>query len=300
MKIVVTGAAGFIGQHLTAALLSKGHEVIAVLHKHTLPAHLKTDALRVVWGNANLSSIRDAIVQADAICHLAALVIRGQSDAWGAERSLWVNSLLTLRVAEFALEKPKTRMIFPSAGQVYCYSEMPVSEDAPIYPVERSMYYLVSKLLGELYVEHLRRTRSLPAIILRIGCCYGPGMRESVVSGFMNSAAAGLPLTVFDGGRPTHDFIYVSDVVNAIMAALETGDPGIYNIGSGHASSILELAQAVVETFPDRDVPIEIDPPFEHIPASFPALAIDKAIATWNYRPLSLREGLAEYRRQLE
>jgi len=301
MKVVVTGASGFLGQHLTAALLSKGHEVIAVLHKNTLPEYFKTDALRVVWGDLdNLVPIHDAIMQADAICHLAALIIRGYTDSWGAERSLRVNGLFTLRIAEFALEKPKTRMIFPSAGQIYRYSEIPVSEDAPIYPVERSMYYLVSKLLGELYIEHLRRIRSLPAIILRIGCCYGPGMHESVVSCFMNSAVAGLPLTVFDGGRPTQDFVYVSDVVNAIIAALETGDPGIYNIGSGRASSILELAQAVVKTFPDRDVPIEVDPPLEHMPASFPALAIEKAIAMWNYHPLSLSEGLAEYRRQLE
>lgn len=300
MRIVVTGAAGFIGQHLIVGLLAEGHEVVAVLHERDLPTHLKVDALKIVWGDSeNLSPIRKAISQADAVCHLAALILRGYPDFRGAERSLWVNGLFTLRIAEFALEK-SIRMIFPSAGQIYCYSKTPVSEDASIYPVERSMYYLASKLLGELYVEHLRRTRSLSAITLRIGCCYGPGMRESVVSCFMNSAAAGLPLTIFDGGKPTHDFVYVSDVVDVIIAALETGDPGIYNIGSGYASSILELAQTVVETFPDRDVPIEIDPPLGHVPASFPTLSIEKAIATWNYHPLSLREGLAEYRRQLE
>ena len=300
MQVVVTGASGFIGQHLVTALLKNGHEVTAILHEHDLPAYLKVAALKVVWGGAeNLSPIRTAILQADVVCHLAALILRGHPDFWGAKRSLEINGLFTLRIAKFALEG-SARMIFLSTGQIYCYSETPVTEDAAVYPVERGTYYLASKLLGELYVEHLRRTRSLLTIILRVGCCYGPGMRESVVSCFMNSAVAGLPLTVFDGGRPTHDFVYVSDVVDTIIYALETGDPGIYNIGSGYASSILELAQAVVETFPDRDVPIEIDPPLKCMPASFSALSIEKAVATWNYHPLSLSEGLAEYRRQLE
>jgi len=116
----------------------------------------------------------------------------------------------------------------------------------------------------------------------------------------MNGAFAGLPLTVFDGGRPTHDFVYVSDVVDAIMCALETGDPGIYNVGSGRGSTILELAQTVVETFPGHDIPIEIDPPSEDMPSSFPTLSIEKARKTWDFHPLSLREGLAEYRRQME
>lgn len=301
MRVVVTGASGFIGRHLTAALLVAGHEVIAVLHKRTLPVHFRTNALRVVWGNAeNLSPIRDAILRADAVCHLAALIIRGDSDYRGAERSVQVNSLFTLRIAEFALEKPKTRMIFLSTGQAYRYSKAPVSEDAPMYPSERSTYYLASKLLGELYVEHLRHSRLLPAITLRLGCCYGPGMRTSVVSSFMNSAAAGLPLTVFDGGRPTHDFVYVSDVVDVIMAALETGDPGVYNVGSGRASSILELARTVVEIFPDRDVPIEVDLPRDGAPASFSTLSIEKARETWGYCPLSLKEGLIKYREQME
>lgn len=301
MRVVVTGASGFIGRHLIASLLVAGHKVIAVLHKHTLPVHFGTDALRVVWGDFdNLSPIRTAIAKADAICHLAALVIRGPSDSWGAERSLQVNSLFALQIAKFALEKPKTRMIFLSTGQAYHYSEAPVSEDAALYPAERSTYYLASKLLGELYVEHLRRSRSLPAITLRLGCCYGPGMRVSVVSSFMNSAAAGLPLTVFDGGRPTHDFVYVSDVVDVIMAALEAGDPGVYNVGSGRACSILELAQTVAGIFPDRDVPIEVEPPRDGMPASFSTLSIEKARETWGYLPLSLKEGLVKYREQME
>jgi len=301
VKIVVTGASGFIGRHLVVALLVAGHEVVAVLHKHALPVHFRTDALHIVWGDAeNLSPVRDAILQADAVCHLAALIIRGPSDVWVAERCVQINSLFALRIAEFALERPKTRMIFLSSGQAYCYSKVPVSEEAPMYPVERSTHYLASKLLGELYVESLRRSRRLSVVTLRLGCCYGPGMQISVVSSFMNSAAAGLPLTVFDGGRATHDFVYVSDVVSVVMCALESGNPGVYNVGSGRACSILELAQTVAETFPDRDVPIEIDPPFRHMPASFSALSIEKAREAWSYHPLPLKEGLAKYREQME
>ena len=300
MRVVVTGASGFIGRYLTTALLSEGHEVIAVLHQHDLPVHFKTDALRVVWGDSdNLAPIHDAILQADVVCHLAAYIPPNIRDFRYAERCVQVNGLFALHIARFAIEK-QTRMIFLSSGQAYHYSEAPVLEDAPLYPAERSTYYLASKLLGELYVEHLRRTRSLPVITLRLGCCYGPGMQKSVVSYFMQCASAGLPLTVFDNGTPTHDFVYVSDVVGVIMAALETGDPGVYNIGSGCASSILELAQTVADIYSDRDVTIEIDPPYEGIPSSFPALSIEKARKTWNYNPLLLREGITKYREWME
>jgi UDP-glucose 4-epimerase len=298
-RILVTGAAGFLGRHLIVALLDEGWEVLAMVHKRRLPERLRTDAVQVMQGDANdLTTIRDAILRADAVCHLAACIPPDHEDSAYAERCLQVNGLLTLRTAEFALEGRKRLLFFSLA--TYRYSRALVSENAPLYPSERATYYLASKLVGELYVEHLRHLYQLPAITLRVASCYGPGMPErSVVRRFMNCAWRGLPLQVWDDGIPTYDFVYASDVVKLAVAALKSGDPGIYNVGSGRAHSVLDLARAVADTFPERDLHIDVRPPLGSIPASFPALSIAKAVKMWDYRPLSLREGLAEYRKQM-
>jgi UDP-glucose 4-epimerase len=170
-----------------------------------------------------------------------------------------------------------------------------------MYPADRATYYLSSKLVGELFVEHLRRSRHMQSLCLRISSLFGLGMSpKSVVARFMESAYRGLPLEVFDAGISTYDFVYVKDIANLIVEALKIGEPGIYNVGSGTAHSILELAQAVIDLFPERKLSINIKPSYGPIPASFSALCIDKAIRTWNFRPHTLFEGLTEYRNQME
>ena len=301
-RVLVTGAAGFIGRYLVPALLDNGWEVLALAHERSLPKCLKSDALQVIQGDINdLTLIRNAVSQVDAVCHLAGYIPPNYEDSVYAERCLQVNGLLTLRMAEFAVERHSRRFIFFSSGQAHQYSQAPVSENAPLYPVKRATYYLASKLVGELYLEHLRYLNNLPAITLRVASCYGFGMPEkAVVYRFMKCVFQGLPLQVWDDGIPTYDFVYVSDVVQLAVAALTSGDSGIYNVGSGRAYSVIELAQAVVDTFPEKEVPIDVKPPLDSIPASFPALSIEKAAKTWNYSPLSLKDGLAKLRKQME
>jgi len=301
MNVVVTGATGFIGLHLVKSLLLNGHEVTAVLHERNIPAYMMTDALHVVWGDLErLESVHDAVAHSDVVCHLAGFIPPKMQSAWYAKECLLYNSLFTLEVAKFASENA-TRFILLSSGQIYKYSATPVSEDAPVHPVEYGAYYLASKLLSELYVEHLQFERALPTCILRIGNCYGPGMKaSSVVSYFMQCAAAGQPLTVFYNGTPTHDFVYVDDVADAIVSAVQSGVVGIYNIGSGCATSLQELAETVVEVYSDKDISVEVDSTDAHVSKGFSALSIEKARRELDYSPRSLKDGLSLYRRQLE
>lgn len=302
MRVLVTGATGFLGRYLLTELLVEGYEVVALIHESELPANLKTRVARIIHGNIrDADIISEAVSQVDAVCHFAAYTPSDYNDSAYAEACLQINSLATLKLAQAALEKPGCRFVYSSAGNAYSFTDAVATEESLLYPADRATYYLASKMVGEFYVEHLRRVAGLQAVCFRISSPYGWGMKEkSVVARFMNSAHQGSPLQVWDGGIPTYDFVHVIDVARLVIAALKGGEPGIYNVGSGVAHSVLDLAQVVADTYPEREMSIEVRPPRGSIPASFPALSIDKAVKMWGYRPLSLREGLREYRSRME
>jgi UDP-glucose 4-epimerase len=124
--------------------------------------------------------------------------------------------------------------------------------------------------------------------------------RNSVVAFFMAQAIARKPLPVRDGGVPSCDFVYIGDVARLVTAALETGVDGIYNAGSGTATSVLDLAHAVKATFSEFPVGIDVAPAAGRAPASFPPLSMAKAQAMWGHSPMSLKAGLAAFRTHLE
>jgi nucleoside-diphosphate-sugar epimerase len=299
---MVTGAAGFLGRHVLAELSAAGHEVTALIHKASLPKHLATRTARVVEGDlTDAGTWRDALSQADGVCHFAAYIPSDYEDHTYAHACLQVNSLATLEMAQTALKARNCRFVYASAGNAYSFNDAPADEETLFYPAARATYYLASKTLGELYVEHLRRAAGLEAICFRISTPYGVGMPDkSAVAYFMKRANEGLPLQVLDGGIPAYDFVYAGDVARLVVAALTGGLPGIYNVGSGTAHSVAELAQAVAETYPERKISIEIKPCSNSTPAGFGALSVKKAAETWGYRPLSLRDGLAEYKKRMD
>ncbi len=290
--VCVTGAAGFVGRHLVAGLLAAGHSVKAIIHRQNFPSHLRSGNLEIIPAESS-ERVEKAIEDSEIVCHLAAHIPRDWNEPSEAAECLRVNALLTLQLAETACKGSPRRFIYFSAGAAYSFSRTPVAESACLYPVDRATYYLASKLTGEIYVEHHRRARRLPALILRVGSCYGPGMpRTSVVSRFLENASNGLPIRVLDGGVPTYDFVHVSDVVGVTLAALETGNPGVYNVGAGTATSVLELACTVREVFDDREVEIVVEPTEGVAPCGFSPLSNEKAGETWGYSPLPLKEGL--------
>ncbi len=300
-RVLVTGAAGFLGRHLVPVLVQAGHEVTA-LDIRPMPHYASQPGIRAqVVEEEDEDALREAVADADAICHLAALVPRNMQDASQAAECLRVNGLFTLRLAQLALEHEVRRFVCCSSGQVYRYSPSPVTEDAPIYPAERATWYLASKLVGELYVEHLRMQSGLPAVTLRLANLYGPQADDpSVVRRFMQAAMEGRPMEVWDNGVPEYDWVFAPDIAGLIAKALAGGDPGIYNAGTGRPASVLDLAQAVANTFPDRKTEILVKAPTGPIPTGFSALDSGKAAATWHYAPKPLPEALQIYRRSLE
>ena len=302
-RVLVTGALGFVGSYLLEALVKEGWQITALDLKENLPNHLKNiDAIKVIRGNINeLKNLDEIVDQVDAVCHLAAFIPPDYEDPSYAEACIKSNGLATLRLALLVSKHPAQRFIYLSAGNAYFHSDTLVSENDLIYPSERATYYITSKIVGELFIEHLRHSRNLQALSLRISTPYGFGMsQKSVITRFMENASKGQSLEVFDNGISTYDYIYVKDVANIIVEALKNGEPGVYNVGSGIATSTLDLAHTVANLFPDRRTQINITPPKGLLPASFSALCIDKAIKMWNFHPVSLNEGLTDYRLQME
>ncbi len=279
---VVTGGAGFIGSHTVDRLVELGHRVIVLddfrtgkranLARWAGPEYVfdgtrpsvEIVACDVSHGIfAALAPLTAKHGPVERIVHLAAQVSVVHSVA-NPLVDMSVNYGGTLHVLEYARATGVKKVVFASSAAVYGdVSEMPVAEDVPTRPVSP---YGIDKLASELALDYYANVHGVPTTALRFFNVYGPRQDPSspysgVISIFADRARAGRPLTIFGDGGQTRDFVYVGDVVRAIVAAL--GDGGsrvVANVGTGGEISVLELARAVVDLCGGRS-------PIEHAPA---------------------------------
>ncbi len=245
MRAIVTGGAGFIGSHAVAALLERGDEV------HVLDDLSTGKRERVAQGaRLHLADIRapdevfDA-VRPDAVLHLAA-----QADVRTSverpDHDADVNILGTLRVLE-AARRHAAKIVFSSTGgAIYGECDGPVAETGDRRPLAP---YGTSKLCGEEYLATWNRLYGTSHVSLRLGNVYGPRQEPhgeaGVVAIFMGLLNEGGTPKIYGGGRQTRDYVYVADVVRAMLAALERDAGGVFNIGTGVETSVLGLYEAV-------------------------------------------------------
>lgn len=301
-RVLITGSTGFLGKHLTKRLCASGYNVLAL---NRAPVshfeHFGDNYRSCLLPNPELSDLIRALKDIDVVCHLAAFIPINHSDPSSARQCLETNALFLLSMLQASIANRVGRFIYFSAGNAYAgVSNTPAKETFKISPALTSPFYLGSKILGEIFVEYYRQRYDLETISLRISTPYGMGMPiKSVVMSFIRSTLQGLPLQVHDGGRWKTDFVFAEDVVNATVAAIEGGPPGVYNIGSGVTSSILQLAHTVSEVF-DKQASIEVLPPAAKINKGFRPLDIKKAIHTWNWKPRPLKDGVDAMKLQIE
>src|ERR1022692_394182 len=249
MRALVTGGAGFIGSHLTDALLARGDEVSvvddlsagraarlgerAVLHKLSI-----TDAgpLSAVIGSA----------RPELICHLAAQIDVRSSVAAPADDAR-TNIVGTVNVLE-AARKVDARVLFCSSGGALYGRDAPIPSMEDVLPLPESPYG-IAKYCAEQYVGLYNRLHGTRHSALRLANVYGPRQdptgESGVITIFCGRVLAGRRPVIYGDGTQTRDYVYVGDVVAAFLAAAGHGSPGTWNIGTGTEVSVLELASMI-------------------------------------------------------
>jgi UDP-glucose 4-epimerase len=245
MRAIVTGGAGFIGSHVVEALLARGDEV------HALDDLSKGTRERVAEGaELHVADIRQPdevfdAVRPEAVFHLAA-----QADVrTSVERPDYdadVNVLGTTRILE-ASRRHGAKIVFSSTGgAIYGECDGPASETAPRQPLAP---YGTSKLCGEEYLATWNRLYETSHVSLRFGNVYGPRQEPhgeaGVVAIFMGLLRDGGTPKIYGDGSQTRDYVYVHDVVQAMLLAFDDDGGGVYNVGTGTETSVLELYDAI-------------------------------------------------------
>ncbi len=252
MNFLVTGAAGFLGSALANRLIREGHQVRGLDDLSAGdPGRLHPDVLFTRGDVTDRPKLWTLLQDVDCVYHLAARVSVPESVLYPREYNA-VNVGGTVSVMEAMRDVGVQRVVFISSGAVYGdQGEQPLREDSP--PNPRSPY-AVSKLAAEYYVRTIGRLWGIETVSLRVFNAYGPGQplpaaHPPVVPHFLRQTARGGTLVIHGTGEQTRDFVFIDDVVEAMVAAstAPSVDQLVINIGSGVETSIRSLAQQAIE-----------------------------------------------------
>ncbi|QAY91371.1 NAD-dependent epimerase/dehydratase family protein [Pseudomonas sp. ACM7] len=260
--VLITGGAGFIGSHLTDALLAKGHSVrilddLSTGKRSNLP--LDNPGVELIVGDvADAALVAQAMVGCSAVAHLAA-VASVQASVDDPVKTHQSNFIGSLNVCEAMRQTGVKRVLYASSAAVYGNNGEgeSIDEDTPKAPLTP---YASDKLASEHYFDFYRRQHGLEPVIFRFFNIFGPRQDPSspysgVISIFSERAQKGLPITVFGDGEQTRDFVYVEDLVDLLVQAIEKPqvEVGAVNVGWNQATTLkqmLEALEAVVGQLP--------------------------------------------------
>ncbi len=303
MRVLVTGGAGFIGSHLTDALLARGDEVAVVddlssgragrldpqvtLHKHSI-----TDAAAL---NAVVAAFRPEL-----ICHLAAQIDVVASVTRPAQDAQ-VNVVGTVNVLE-AARQADARVVFASSGGALYGRDAPIPSLEDVLPLPESPYG-IAKYCAEQYIGLFNRLHGTRHGVLRLANVYGPRQdpagEAGVITIFCASVLAGQQPTIYGDGAQTRDYVYVADTVRAFLAAADSGRPGTWNVGAGAEVTVLDLV-AFIAKIAGRAVEPRLAAPRQgELLRS--TVAVERAAAELGWRAsMPLAEGVSQVYRWIE
>ncbi|WP_297417542.1 SDR family oxidoreductase [Thermococcus sp.] len=260
--VVVTGGAGFIGSHIAWELV-KDNDIVVIDNLQTGKEENVPAGVKLVKADIrDYGAIVDLVMQADYVFHEAAQVsvVESIKDPLLTED---VNVVGTLNILKALLEG-HGKLVFASSAAIYGdNSHLPLVETEKPRPLSP---YGVTKATAEEYLRVFHELYGLPVVALRYFNVFGPRQSANqyagVISIFINRALKNEPLIIFGDGRQTRDFIYVKDVVkaNILVAESRRANGRVFNVATGKQTSILELAQKVVE-ITGANSPITFDKP---------------------------------------
>ncbi|MCI2256905.1 GDP-mannose 4,6-dehydratase [Domibacillus sp. PGB-M46] len=265
MKVLVTGAAGFIGSHLCERLLAEGHDVVGVdmflfkewerFKQYNVKELLQHPNFKLVNGNLLELDLKKLLEGIEVIFHQAA--IAGVRNSWGTNFRQYVelNILMTQRLLEACKELPLKKFVYASTSSIYGITDGRTSEDKPAMPISP---YGTSKLAGEHLLRMYHLSFGLPATSLRYFTVYGPRQRPDMAfHKFLKAVLRDESIPLFGDGQQTRDFTYVSDAVEANILAMNHPEHGnVFNIGGAARSSVNQVL-TVIEAVTGKKIKID-------------------------------------------
>jgi len=275
MRWLITGGCGFIGRNLIRRLLKDPEVAIRVVDDLSVgtredlgridrfveraaaaPAGKAPEArIELMPGDVRDESLgRRATQGMDVVVHLAANTGVAPSVA-DPLHDCTTNVLGTLHYLDACRRNNVPRFVFASSGAPIGNCEPPLHEELPAHPVSP---YGASKLSGEAYCSAYKRSFGIDTVALRFGNCYGPlsSHKGSIVAKFIREALAGEPWEIYGDGQQTRDYIYVDDIVEAILLGASANDVGgeVFQIATNNETTVLELAEKLAGVLKRRGV----------------------------------------------
>ena len=286
MKVVVTGAAGFLGRHVARRFRDDGWHVVGFDIQEFSEPGIET----IVGDMCDLAAAAEVTAGVDAIAHVGAI---GDVYLAAANPSLAarVNVVGTSNLIDAAIQSD-ARLVYASTWEVYGEPQYePIDERHPTMPDHP---YSITKLAGESLILAATRLSGLDAISLRLGTAYGSGLRpNSVFPIFLDKARRGDPILIQGDGNQGRQFTHASDIARAFAMAAGSSESGIpINVVAPETISIKELAEAIISRFPTE---VSFGPAR---PGDVPAAQVSPALAAkvlgWS-ADVSFEEGLEEF-----
>lgn len=303
MKVFVTGVAGFIGSSTAEYLIEHGHEVFGMdCFTDYYARDIKEQNIEDLRNNTRFhfeeknlldADLKTILSQVDAVYHPAAQA--GVRASWGKDFNIYVenNIRATQALLEAAKETPVKRFVYASSSSVYGDAvRYPVTEDLAPQPVSP---YGVSKLAAEHLCYLYWKNFNIPTVSLRYFTVFGPRQRPDMgFHKFIRAILAGDPITVYGDGQQTRDFTYISDIVEANMAALTCGDDALgkaLNIGGGNNEVLARVFEMLGEITGMEPVLKHIDKQKGDVLHTFADITLAEKHLGFEPR-VTLREGL--------
>lgn len=294
-KAVVTGGAGFVGSHVTDALVAAGYEVAVIDNlSGGKRENVNPKAVLHELDIRDYEKILPVMEGAQYVFHLAALP-RVQYSIDYPEETNSVNIGGMLSVLRAAHAAKVSRVVYAASSSAYGNQQkLPLSEDMPADPLSP---YGLQKYVGELYAKVFATVYGLQTVSVRFFNVYGPrldpeGAYALVIGRFLKQRKEGKPMTITGDGEQTRDFTHITDIVNGMLAAatsVKVGNGEVINLGRGKQVSVNELAKLI-------GGPVEYVPP--RIEPKRTEADIRKAKELLDWEPkVGLEEGVAELKK---
>lgn len=292
VRLAITGASGFIGRHVLAHLTRGATDPVIVLGRRPLNV---TGAEWRPWSfDSNEAETAHLLEGVHTLCHLAAYLPADMRDLDQAEACWRANAWATCALLQAAKRAGVRQFVLMSGANILSAAGGGIVDELATFGCEHAPAYLGSKLMAEVFTNAARGTE-LAVAILRPSAVYGPGMApHSAIPRFIERLSRGEAAKV-ENTVYRADFVWVDDVADVLVQLARSGFDGTINIGSGVATSLIEVARTICRLLAQPESLIEVgSSSITPVSVGFPAINIARARAEFGFQPTSLEFGLSQ------